>query len=140
MSKKPAQHLILGPFKEVAMRFSRIVCLVFVFGLLTPLLYAADINGKWTSESDQGPQWTFHFKAEGNKLTGSMIGSDGKERPVNEGKLEGNALSFSVDSEWQGEPVKLIMKGKVSGDEMQLRVDTEDGAWGTDIALKRTTT
>jgi len=122
------------------MRFSRIVCLVFVFSFLTSLLYAADITGKWTSKSDQGPQWAFNFKSEDSKLTGTMVGNDGKERPINEGKLEGDALSFSVDSEWQGQPIKLVMKGEVSGDEIQLRVDTDDGAWGTDIVLKRTTT
>jgi hypothetical protein len=138
--KKAARYLIICIPKEATMRLSRIVCLVFVLSFLTSLLYAADITGKWTSESDQGPQWTFNFKSEGNKLTGTMIGSDGKERPINEGKLEGDALSFSVDSEWQGEPVKLVMKGKVAGDEIQLRVDTEDGAWGTDIVLKRATT
>jgi hypothetical protein len=119
------------------MRLSRIVCLVFVLSFLTPLLYAADITGKWTSQSGQGPQWTFTFQSEGSKLTGSMVGSDGKERPIKEGKLEGDDLAFSVDSEWQGQPVKLVMKGKVSGDEIQLRVDTEDGAWGTDLVLER---
>ncbi len=122
------------------MRFSRIVCLVFVLTFFASLLYAADISGKWTSKSSQGPQWTFTFQSEGSKLTGTMVGSDGKERPLNEGKLEGDDLSFSVDSEWQGEPVKLLMKGKISGEEIELRVDTEDGAWGTDLVLERART
>jgi hypothetical protein len=63
-----------------------------------------------------------------------------KERPIKEGKLAGDDLAFSVDSEWQGQPVKLMMKGKVSGDEIRLRVDTEDGAWGTDLVLERAKT
>jgi hypothetical protein len=122
------------------MRSSRIVCLVFELSCFATLLYAADITGKWTSKSGRGPQWTFTFQSEGSKLTGTMIGSDGKERPINEGKLEGEDLSFSVNSEWQGQPVKLLMKGKISGDEIQLRVDTDDGAWGTDLVLERTKT
>jgi hypothetical protein len=122
------------------MRFSRLVCSVFVFSFLTSLLYAADITGKWKSKSDQGPQWTFTFSAEGGRLTGTMVGSDGKERPLKDGKLAGGDLAFSVDSEWQGQPVKLVMKGRVSGEEIQLRVDTEDGAWGTDLVLERAKT
>ncbi|MBZ5544095.1 MAG: hypothetical protein LAO07_10510 [Acidobacteriia bacterium] len=119
------------------MRLSRVVCFVFLFGFLTSLAFAADITGKWASKSDQGPQWVFNFKSEGSKLTGTMVGSDGKERPINDGKLESDALSFTVDSEWQGEAIKLVMKGKVSGEEIELRVDTDDGAWGTDLVLKR---
>ena len=119
------------------MHLSRVACFVFVFGFLTSPIFAADITGKWASKSDQGPQWVFNFKSEGSKLTGTMVGSDGKERPINEGMLEGDALSFTVDSEWQGEPIKLVMKGKVSGEEIELRVDTDDGAWGTDLVLKR---
>jgi hypothetical protein len=122
------------------MRLTRIVCFVFVLSFLTSLLFAADITGKWTGKSEEGPEWVFNFKSEGSKITGTMVGGDGKDRPINEGKLEGDALSFSVDSEWQGQPIKLVMKGKVSGDEIQLRVDTDDGAWGTDLVLKRSST
>ena len=119
------------------MRVSRLFCCLVLFGSLTSLLYCADIDGKWKTEADNGPNWVLNFKSDGGKVTGTMQGSDGKERPINEGKLEGNAISFSVDSEWQGEPITLLFKGKVSGDEMQLRVDTKDGSWGTDVVAKR---
>lgn len=119
------------------MRHSRFFGFVFLCGFLTSLLFAADITGKWTGGSDGGPQWVFNFKSDGSKVTGTMAGSDGKERPIKEGKLEGDAISFSVDSEWQGEPVKLVVTGKVSGDEMHLRIDREDGAWGTDAVVTR---
>lgn len=119
------------------MRLSRFIGFIFLFGFLTSLLFAADITGKWTSDSGGGPRWVFNFKSDGGKVTGTMVGSDGKERPINEGKLEGDAISFSVDSEWQGEPVKLLVTGKVSGDEMELRIDRDDGAWGTDAVVKR---
>jgi hypothetical protein len=119
------------------MRIWRILGLVFFVGAVTSVLLAADISGKWAGKSEQGPDWVFNFKADGNKVTGTMQGADGKERPINDGKLEGDALSFSVDSEWQGQAIKLVMKGKVSGEKIELRVDTEDGAWGTDLVLTR---
>jgi hypothetical protein len=119
------------------MRVSRMIVFIFLLGFLTSLLYAADITGKWTGGSDSGPHWVFNFKADGSTVTGTMTGSDGKAHPIKDGKLDGDAISFSVDSEWQGEPITLVVKGKVSDDQMHLRIDTEDGAWGTDGDFKR---
>jgi len=119
------------------MRVSRLIFFVTLFGCLTSLLWAADVTGKWTADSDDGPAWVFNLKSDGGNVTGTMQGHDGKDRPINEGKLEGEDISFSVESEWQGDPITLVFKGKVSGDEMQLRVDTKDGNWGTDLVAKR---
>jgi len=119
------------------MRIARFIFCLVLFGCLTSLLLAADVTGKWAAQSENGPSWIFNLKSEGSKVTGTIQGNDGKHRPVKEGKLEGSGISFSVDSEWQGNPITLVFKGKVSGDEMQLRVDTKDGAWGTDLVAKR---
>jgi len=119
------------------MRIARFIFCLVLFGCLTSLLLAADVTGKWAAQSENGPSWIFNLKSEGSKVTGTIQGNDGKDRPVNEGKLEGSGISFSVDSEWQGNPITLVFKGKVSGDEMQLRVDTKDGNWGTDLVAKR---
>ena len=119
------------------MRFYRVLGSVFLVGAMTSVLLAADISGKWSAKAEQGPDWVFNFNADGGKVTGTLQGADGKERPINDGKLEGNALSFSVNSEWQGQAIKLVMKGKVSTEKIELRVDTDDGAWGTDLVLTR---
>jgi hypothetical protein len=119
------------------MRWHRIVGLVVLIFAAAAVLRAADISGKWTAENDQGPQWVFNFKVDGNALTGTMQGAEGKDRAIKDGKIEGDALSFSVDSEWQGQSITLMMKGKVSGEKIDLRVDTADGSWGTDIELER---
>jgi len=119
------------------MHFWRALGLVFFMGAVTSVLLAADISGKWTGTGEQGPEWVFNFQIDGSKVTGTMQGGDEKQRPINDGKLEGNTLSFSVDSEWQGQPIKLVMKGKISGEKIELRVDTEDGTWGTDVILTR---
>ena len=116
--------------------FSIALCAVLL-GVLTGLAYAADITGKWAGQSEQGPEFTFNFKADGAALTGSMLSREGKALPINDGKVDGDSISFSVNSEWQGNPIKLVMKGKVSTDTIQLRIDTDDGAWGTDVTLKR---
>lgn len=120
------------------MRYARLSTeIVRAVLVLAAVASAADITGKWTGQSEQGPEFTFNFKADGGTLTGSMLSREGKDLPINDGKIDGNALSFSVNSECQGNPIKLVMKGSVSADAIQLRIDTDDGAWGTDVTLKR---
>jgi autotransporter translocation and assembly factor TamB len=122
---------------EDLMRISRVIFCLALFTCLTSLAWAADVTGKWAAQAENGPNWVFNLKSDGGKVSGTMQGNDGKDHAINEGKLEGSDISFSVDSEWQGNPITLVFKGKVSGDEMQLRVDTKDGSWGTDLVAKR---
>jgi len=122
------------------MRLTRLVLAgLLLIGLSASLLYAFDISGKWTGDSEQGPSFTFTFKTDNNKLTGTMLSAEGKEFPIADAKLDGGNLSFTVASEWQGQPVKLVATGKVSGDQIQLHIGTDDGSWGTDVTLKRAT-
>lgn len=118
------------------MRWHRIFGSLILIFVAVSVLQAADLSGKWTASSEQGLQWVFNFKADGNILTGSMQGREGKTQAIENGKIDGDDLSFSVNSEWQGQPVKLVMRGKVSGEKIDLRVDTEDGSWGTDLVLE----
>ena len=69
--------------------------------------------------------------------TGTMSDSEGKPRPITKGALDGNKISLTVASEWQGNPITLVVTGTVSGDTMNLKIQTEDGAWGTDALVKR---
>lgn len=116
----------------------RVVVAAILTVAMTAFVFAAtDISGQWKGASDQGPEFTFNFKMDGTKLTGSMLSQEGKELPIEDAKLDGENISFSVNSEWQGQPIKLVAKGKIAGDAIQLNIGTEDGAWGTDVDLKR---
>jgi len=120
------------------MRVPRVILGIALLAALASLAFAAtDINGQWKGASDQGPEFTFNFKMDGSKLTGSMLSMEGKELPIEDAKLDADNISFSVNSEWQGQPIKLVAKGKVSADSIQLSIGTDDGAWGTDVDLKR---
>lgn len=119
------------------MRTAQMFLAVALFVMFGALLYAADINGKWTGTADQGFDVSFTFKVDGAKLTGTMAGQDGKDLEIKDGKVDGDSISFNVDSEWQGQPVKLVMSGKAGADNIQLHMGTEDDSWGTDITLKK---
>jgi len=122
------------------MRLTRlVVASLSLASLFSSLLFAADIGGKWTGASDQGPSFTFTFQADHDKLTGTMLSMEGKELPLVDGKLDGDNLSFSVTAEWQDQPIKLVATGKISGEQIQLHIGTEDGGWGTDVPLKHPT-
>jgi len=120
------------------MRLSRAISLLVLLAAATSLLYAADVTGQWKSQEGDNPPFQFTLKADGAGLTGTMLSMEGKELPIADGKLDGDSISFTVASEWQGQPIKLVAKGKLSGDEIQLTIGTDDGSWSTDTTLKRT--
>jgi hypothetical protein len=95
---------------------------VVVFAAITAAL-AANVDGKWVAQvAGQGGQTrevTFTFKAEGEKLTGTVSGRQG-DTPISDGKIKGDDISFTQSFEVQGNAVKLIYTGKVSGDEIKM--------------------
>lgn len=120
------------------MRIARYAFLLAVFASLAAVLFGANVSGTWKSSAgDNGRQFVFTLKSEGNSVTGTMLGMNGKQQPISDGKLDGENISFTVASEWQGQPVTLAVKGKVTGDQMRVSIGTQDGSWGTDADLKR---
>lgn len=93
---------------------------------------AADVSGKWTAQvpgrGGQTREQTFNFKAEGDKLTGTVSGMQG-DNPISDGKITGDEISFKVVFSVQGNEVKLLYKGKVAGDEIKF-TRTRDGGEG----------
>lgn len=92
-----------------------LVCCVAVF--------AADFNGTWTAAIDTqvGVQnYTFTFKVEGEKLTGKAKSAFANaETELTEGVVKGDDISFVENLVYEGMPLKIIYKGKISGDEIK---------------------
>ena len=84
---------------------------------------AADISGNWTgtAEGPQGAiQRSFTFHQDGSKLTGETNSSFTGKSVINDGKVEGDDISFSITANLQGNEVKLNYKGKIAGDTIKL--------------------
>jgi hypothetical protein len=114
------------------MQRNRVSVLVLLLSL-TAVMTAAEVTGKWKGPIEGTEhEAVFTLKAEGSDITGTMAGPEGKDFP-----LKGENISFAVDSEWQGSPVKLLLKGTVAGDEMKLEIATEGGEWSSTITAKR---
>jgi len=100
--------------------------------------WAADVTGKWKGTMEgTGSVMVLDLKSAGASVTGTMSGADGKAHPITKGSLEGDKISLTVASEWQGSPVTLEVTGTVSGDTMHLNIEAEGGAWGTEAVVKR---
>lgn len=109
-----------------------------VLAAMIPLLaLAAGIDGQWKGQINGGGDSIFALKTDGAKIAGTMTGPDGKAHPITKGEIQGSDVTFTIASEWQGNPVTLIAKGKVEGDQMTLTLGNEDGGWSTDLTLKR---
>ncbi|MEO7144945.1 MAG: hypothetical protein ABI165_15720 [Bryobacteraceae bacterium] len=113
------------------------LCCVLIWLAALPLV-AADVTGKWKGEMGEGREVVFQLKSDGAKVTGTMSGAaEGEPRPITTGESKDDNISFTVASEWQGNPVKLLVSGTVSGQEMKLTVKSENGEWSTDMVAKK---
>jgi hypothetical protein len=113
--------------------------LAFVVTHAAPTVFAAtDVTGDWTTQM-QTPNGdvtlTFHFKQDGDKLTGTVETSmGGGPFVISNGKVDGVKLSF--DTSFQGTAINHV--GTISGDEIKLNAKSDDGQMPpTDMTLKR---
>ena len=106
---------------------TRRVSMLLVAVLFTAIpVFAADVDGKWTGplETPMGEvPITFTFKADGDKLTGSMLGMDGNEIPIANGKIEGSTITYTVMLDFGGMALEMNYKGVVSAGEIKLDLD-----------------
>ncbi len=105
------------------MQIRKVLCALMLIGLVATVALAADIAGKWKSESPgrdgNTMVTTYTFKVDGDKLTGTVGGPMG-ESAISEGKITGDDISFVVVRERNGQEFKIQYKGKVSGDEIKM--------------------
>jgi hypothetical protein len=84
--------------------------------------FAASVDGKWTAQvpGRQGntQEMTFNLKADGSTLTGTITSPRG-EAKIDDGKVDGDNISFSQTFERGGNSMKIMYKGKVSGDTIE---------------------
>lgn len=91
---------------------------------------AADATGTWTWSSqfrDQTVETTLNLKQDGDKLTGTISGRGDQTTPIEEGKVEGDEISFQVTRERGDNRFVTKYKGKVEGDTLKGEIETQFG-------------
>jgi hypothetical protein len=101
---------------------------------------AADISGNWkgTAEGPNGAiERTFTFKQDGAKLTGETVSQYTGKSTINDGKVEGDTISFSITAKFQDNEMKLTYKGKITGDTIKLSSDFGGSGQTIEWTLKK---
>src|SRR5215475_10155274 len=116
----------------------RIVFSILFAAAVSIVAFAADITGTWTASFDTqvGVQnYTYTFKVDGNKLTGHMK-SQYSDTDIQEGTINGDDISFVENLTFQGMPLRIVYKGKISGDEIKLTRNVADIATEEAVAKR----
>ena len=102
--------------------------------LLSLAAAAAEVGGKWRAEfsTPDGTARvnTFTFKQEGEKLTGTVAGSQ-DETPIENGTVKGDEVSFAANRPFG----RFTYKGKASGEQIKFSVDFNGNSF--EITAKR---
>ena len=116
-----------------------------IFLALIILLYfpvsgqAADISGVWSATFDTqvGQQsYTYEFTQKGSELSGSMKSGNG-EAKVEDGKVEGDTVTFVENMNYQGMALKINYTGKIISDN-EISFTRKVGDFGTEqLSAKR---
>jgi hypothetical protein len=98
--------------------------------------WAADITGKWIAHvpASQGmgeSDITLVFKVDGDKLTGTLNNSlMPGDVAINEGRIGADDISFSLSRKFGENELKVVWKGKVSGNEIRFTREVQGGTPG----------
>jgi hypothetical protein len=122
------------------MAHRRLAIAIVLAGLMCVSAFAADFNGTWTAaiETQVGVQnYTYTFKVEGEKLTGKAKSQLAEtETEITEGVVKGDDISFVENLNFQGMPLKITYKGKISGDEIRFTRNVADIAEESFVAKR----
>ena len=112
----------------------RMIPCVAALALLLAPAFAADVSGKWRAEFTT-PDGTarvndFTFKQDGEKLTGSVAGSQ-DETPIAGGSVKGDEISFTAERPFG----RFAYKGRIAADEIKFTVSFQENSF--EITAKR---
>jgi len=100
----------------------------------------ASVTGNWKGSFDfQGSAvaLTFHLAGSGGAVTGTVEGLPTTPAEIHDGKIEGDTLSFWVNTDYEGNTYKIVYRGKISAEEIRFSFGTEDGSWGTELTATK---
>ena len=114
-------------------------CALLAVGTAAQLQAAEKSNptGTWTWKTPgrnggEGRTATLKLKKEGEKVTGKLStpgrqGGDARETDIEDGKIDGDELSFKVTREFNNNKFVQKYHGKVSGDSIKGKVEFDRG-------------
>ena len=114
------------------------VCALFVLAAVGAAAFTDGVAGKWTAAIDTpiGVQnYTYDFKVDGEKLTGTAK-SQFSESQISEGVVKGDDITFVENLKFEDQVMRVVYKGKISGDEIKFNRQVGEFA-SEDFVAKR---
>jgi len=106
----------------------------------TAAALAADLTGTWagTLATQNGDYALVNtFKQEGAKLTGTLLPPRGDTVEIQDGKVDGDKVSFVFEVAYNG-GMKFLNEGAIKGDEIAVTTTQQGGGeYGGTLTLKR---
>ena len=109
-------------------------------GTVAPELHAADILGMWKG----GIQFpgrniprAIHLTKTGAALTGTVEGLRSGSAEIREGKVEGNVVTFWINTDYEGMSIKLLYKGTIAPSRIDFKFSTEDDSWAREMTTTK---
>ena len=99
-----------------------------------------DVTGTWKGAFDfngDSVPLTFHLNSAAGAVTGTVEGLPTTPVEIHDGKIDGGTLTFWVTTDYQGEPYKLLYKGKVAAGQIVFSFGTDDGSWGATLTAAK---
>jgi len=97
--------------------------------LLAAAAQDASPAGKWkwsVERNGESFESKLELKLDGDKLTGTFTGRDGKETPIAEASFKDGEVKFQISRERNGETVTMKYSGKVAGDTITGKAENGD--------------
>lgn len=99
-----------------------------------------DVSGIWKGSFDfQGSSvpLTFHLTSSAGTVSGTVEGLPTSPAAIHEGKLDGDTVTFWVDTDYQGQSYKIVYKGKVAATHIDFNFGTDDGSWSAELTATK---
>lgn len=99
-----------------------------------------DVTGAWKGAFDlNGTSMpiVLNLKSAGAAVTGTAEGLGPAPIEIQDGKVDGNLVTFWVNTDYQGQTYQLNFKGPATSNQIDFSFGTSGGEWGTTVTVKK---
>lgn len=99
-----------------------------------------DISGDWKGALDLNGTPTevkFHLRSSGGTVTGTVERAGSPPMEVHEGKIDGETVSFWINSDYGGQTYAIVCKGKITPGQIDFELGTADQSWSAQMIAKK---
>jgi len=126
--------------KEIEMTYRRFLTFSVFLLLGMVRVLAADISGTWKAsfETQIGQQnYTYQFVVKDTTLTGKIQSEMGGTSEIQQGKVEGEKVSFVEVFKYEGNEIQITYTGRITSDD-EIKFTRQVGEFATEeVVAKR---